>query len=76
MADAYYTVQAEDCDEMGRLFRDERLVARVGDRVPTDQAQTWGLLPEGTSTAAPGPETPPARRRTSRNREKGHGSNR
>lgn len=71
MADAYYTIPASACDDMGRLFRGEQLVARVGDRVPLVRAQEWGLAPEEDPTAAPGPVDPPsARRRASRNREK------
>lgn len=68
-------VPASACDEMGRLFRDERLVARVGERVTVEQATAWGLIEDAPDQ---GPAEPPAARARSgkKNRQKPPGGDR
>jgi hypothetical protein len=71
MSGDLFTIPADVCDDEGRLFRNERLVARVADRVPLSLAQEWGLLPEAAPTTTAGPGEPPLpRRRASRDRTK------
>lgn len=56
MADAYFTVPADACDDGGRLVRNEVVVAHAGDRVPHAQAETWGLTGAKPADQAPLPK--------------------